>query len=238
MAEYVNELGQVVGVPIPGWQARPRPARMPMEGSFCRVDPLDPERHGRQLYQAIAENTDGRTWTYLAYGPFASEAEFLHWLEGCAASDDPLFHVIVDHASGTALGLVSFLRIDGAAGSISIGHIIFSHSLRRTPAATEGMYLMLRRAFDELGYRRCEWRCDALNTKSRTAAERFGLRLEGIFRQAAVSKGRNRDTAFFSMIDAEWPRIRAGFQTWLSPENFDADGHQRQRLSTLTRPVE
>ena len=206
-----------------------------MEGRFCRVEPLDLDRHAAQLYDGIVADHENRTWTYLYYGPFDREEDFQCWLAEAAASTDPLFFAVVDNTTGIALGLVSYLRIEEKAGAIAVGHIIFTPSLRRTPAATEGMYLMLRRVFDDLGYRRCEWRCDTLNAKSRAAAERFGFQLEGVFRQACVNKGRNRDTACFSLIDDEWPAIRDSFQRWLRPDNFDADGHQRERLSEMTR---
>lgn len=230
-----NNFGQPVGVPVPGWTLRSRPARTTIEGRFCRVEPLDLSRHAAQLYDVIVADKEGQTWTYLYYGPFESEADFHDWLSIAAASEDPQFYAVVDSTTGTAMGMVSYLRIE-TAGSISLGHIIFAPCLRRTPAATECMYLMLRRAFDDLGYRRCEWRCDWLNEKSRAAAQRFGFRLEGVFRQASVNKGRNRDTACFSIIDSEWPKIRDSFDRWLRPENFDAEGHQRERLSVLTSP--
>ncbi|CAA7620787.1 GNAT family N-acetyltransferase [Magnetospirillum sp. SS-4] len=233
MSQEVNSLGQPVGEPIPGWTPRLRPPHTVMEGRFCRVEPLDAARHAAQLYAGIAEDVEGRTWTYLFYGPFESEAGFRAWLDDATASADPQFYAVVDRASGIALGVVSYLRIDAAAGAIAVGHIIFAPSLRRTPAATEGMYLMLRNAFDTLGYRRCEWRCDTLNTSSRNAAERYGFRFEGVFRQAAVNKGRNRDTACYSIIDGEWPHVRDSFQRWLRPNNFGADGRQRERLSTM-----
>ena len=235
MSGALNDLGQPIGAPVEGWTARPRPPRTTMAGRFCRVEPLDLERHAAQLYAGIVDDKERRTWTYLYYGPFEREADFRVWLQTAAASSDPLFFAVVDLASGIALGLVSYLRIEEAAGAIAVGHIIFAPSLRRTPAATEGLYLMLHGAFDHHGYRRCEWRCDSLNGKSRAAALRFGFHQEGVFRQATVNKGRNRDTACFSIIDSEWPAIRASFEHWLRPENFDANGQQRERLSVLTR---
>ena len=235
MSELLNELGQPVGNPVDGWTVRARPPRVEMAGRFCRVEPLDLERHAAQLYAGIIDDREHRTWTYLYYGPFEREDDFRTWLSAAAASIDPLFFAVVDLATGIALGLVSYLRIEAAGGAIAVGHIIFAPSLRRTPAATEGMYLMLRQVFDGLGYRRCEWRCDSLNAKSRAAAQRFGFRLEGVFRQATVNKGRNRDTACFSIIDREWPAIRASFEHWLRPENFDPAGRQRERLSELTQ---
>jgi RimJ/RimL family protein N-acetyltransferase len=170
-------------------------------------------------------------WTYLAYGPFADHGAYNAWLAGAAESDDPLFHAIVDGRSGRALGVASFLRIEPAVGVIEVGHIAYAPALQRTPAATEAMYLMMRRVFDELGYRRYEWKCDALNEPSRRAALRLGFTFEGIFRQATLYKGRNRDTAWYSVVDKEWPERKAAFEAWLEPGNFDAEGRQRTRLS-------
>ncbi|OAN43033.1 GNAT family acetyltransferase [Paramagnetospirillum marisnigri] len=236
MSDLRNGFGQPVGEPVPGWTGRPRPPHAVVEGRFCRLEPLDCDRHGPQLYNGITEDKEGQTWTYLYYGPFESESDFRAWLCAAAASTDPLFFAVVDKVTGVALGVVSYLRIEPAGGAIAVGHIIFAPSLRRTPAATECMFLLLRQAFDGLGYRRCEWRCDALNGKSRAAAQRFGFRLEGTFRQATVNKGRNRDTACFSIIDSEWPHIRDSFERWLRPENFGPDGLQRERLSQMTQP--
>jgi RimJ/RimL family protein N-acetyltransferase len=168
-------------------------------------------------------------WTYLFSGPFSSEQEFTGWLETREDSLDPLYFAIVDEVAGRATGLASYLRIEPAHGSIEVGHLAFSPLLQRTRAATEAMYLMMKHAFD-LGYRRYEWKCDALNAASRRAAERLGFTFEGIFRQAVVYKGRNRDTAWYSVIDREWPARAAAFEDWLAPANFDADGRQRRPL--------
>jgi RimJ/RimL family protein N-acetyltransferase len=231
-----NALGQPIGVPVPGWTPPPVPGRDAMIGRYCRVEPIDPIRHGPDLHRANAADADGRMWTYLPYGPFADEADYGQWLQQAAAGADPFFHAIVDAASGRAVGVASYLRIDPAAGSIEVGHIAYSPLLQRSAAGTEAMFLMMRRAF-ELGYRRYEWKCDALNDASRGAAQRFGLSYEGIFRQARVTKGRNRDTAWYAAIDAEWPALRAAFETWLDPGNFTRDGRQRQPLRALTRPI-
>jgi len=236
MAEHVNELGQPIGFPLPDWRRPPRPPREAMQGRFCRVEPLDPARHAEDLYRANALDADARHWTYLPYGPFADLDAYCGWVQTTCLGDDPLFFAVVDLATGHAVGVASWLRIDPAAGSIEVGHLRFSSLLQRTPAATEAMYLMLRRAF-ELGYRRYEWKCDALNAPSRAAARRLGLSYEGIFRQATVSKRRNRDTAWFATTDREWPALDAAFRRWLDPGNFDAEGRQRVRLSTLTAPL-
>jgi RimJ/RimL family protein N-acetyltransferase len=229
-----NALGQPIGFPVPDWTARPQPPRDPMEGRFCRIEVLDPDRHAAELYEANAEDRDGRSWTYLGYGPFAHYADYRHWADAAAQSADPLFHAVVDLATGKAAGIASYLRIDAQVGVIEVGHIHYAPPLQRTAAATEAMYLMMRRVFDELGYRRYEWKCDALNAPSRRAALRFGFRYEGIFRQATIYKGRNRDTAWYSVIDKEWPTLKAAFEVWLRPGNFEADGTPRTRFSQLT----
>ena len=229
----VNALGQRVGVPLADWKRPPRPPRTAMEGRTCRVEPLDVERHADELFAANALDADGRGWTYLPYGPFADRAPYLEWMRATCLGDDPLFHAIVDRASGRAVGVASYLRIDPVAGSIEVGHLRFSPLLQRSVASTEAMYLMMKRAF-ELGYRRYEWKCDALNAPSRAAADRLGFSYEGLFRQALVYKGRNRDTAWYSIVDHEFPRLAGAFESWLDPANFDEAGRQRRRLSDLT----
>ena len=244
MPARLNELGQPIGAAVPGWTARARPPRSPMAGRYARVEPLAPLRHADDLYAAnAAEETtpyaanaadrDGRMWTYMGYGPFADLESYRAHLERQAASADPLFFAILDRADGCAKGIASYLRLDPANGVIEVGHIALSPGLQRTRAATEAMHLMMRRAFDELGYRRYEWKCDDLNAPSRRAAERLGFRYEGTFRQAMVYKGRNRDTAWYAVLDAEWPTLRAAFEAWLDPANFDADGRQRRSLGEL-----
>jgi RimJ/RimL family protein N-acetyltransferase len=229
-----NEFGQPVGPPVPGWTSRPAPPRTAMTGRFCTVEPLDPERHAAALFAAFAED-DGRMWTYLPRGPFATADEYRDWAEGAARLDDPLTHAIIDNATGQAVGTAAYMRIDAAFGVIEIGSITYSPLLQRRPAGTEAMYLMMRRVFDELGYRRYEWKCDALNAPSRAAAQRLGLRYEGMFRQATVYKARNRDTCWFSILDSEWPALKTRFEAWLAPDNFDAEGRQRQRLQSFGR---
>ena len=230
LAFVVNALGQRVGVPLPAWTPPQRPPRTPMEGRTCRVEPLDVERHADELFAANALDEDGRGWTYLPYGPFADRGAYLKWMRATCTGDDPLFHAIVDRASGRAVGVASFLRIDPAAGSIEVGHLRFSPLLQRSVASTEAMYLMMKRAF-ELGYRRYEWKCDALNAASRAAALRLGFDFEGIFRQATIYKGRNRDTAWYALIDQDWPARRAAFEAWLAPTNFAPDGSQLRPLA-------
>src|SRR5689334_6362987 len=232
-----NAFGQPIGAPVPGWSPRPRPPRTAMEGRFCRIEPLDPDRHASDLFAANADATDDRLWTYLPYGPFPSLGEYGAWVSEASRGEDPLFHAIVDRRSGQAVGVASYMRIDPAAGVIEVGGINYSPQLQRTPAATEAMYLMMRRAFDELGYRRYEWKCDSLNAPSRAAAQRLGFQYEGLFRQASVYKGRSRDTAWYAMIDKEWPELDRAFRRWLDPANFDAQGRQRERLGDLTGPI-
>ena len=232
-----NELGQPIGEEVPGWTPRPRPPRTVMTGRYCRVEPIDPARHAADLFAANAEDREGRIWTYLPYGPFATLAEYRAWIERDCLGDDPLFHAVVDGASGRALGVASYLRIDPPMGVIEVGHINYAPALQRSAASTEAMFLMMRRAFDELGYRRYEWKCDALNQPSRRAAIRLGLTYEGLFRQATMVKGRNRDTAWYAVIDRDWPALSAAFEQWLDPGNFDPSGRQRVSLSPLTRGV-
>ncbi|MGD9614421.1 MAG: GNAT family N-acetyltransferase [Alphaproteobacteria bacterium] len=227
-----NQFGQPVGAPLPGWTPRPPPPRIAMTGRLCTVEPLDPERHAAQLFAAFAED-DGRMWTYLPRGPFASLAEYREWAEGAVRLDDPLTHAIIDNATGAAIGTAAYMRIDPAFGVIEIGSITYSPRLQRRPAGTEAMYLMMRRVFDELGYRRYEWKCNSLNMPSRAAALRLGFQYEGLFRQATLTRGRNRDTTWFSVIDREWPALRTAFERWLDPANFDAAGQQRQSLASF-----
>jgi RimJ/RimL family protein N-acetyltransferase len=230
-----NPLGQEIGAPLPGWTPRPRPPRAPIEGRFCRVEPLDPSRHAAELHAAYQADTEGRNWTYLAVGPFDGFEPLCAWVEESSRSEDPLFFAFVDKRTGTAVGVGSHMRIDPANGVIEVGNLNFSPAMQRNPVATEAMFLMMRRAFDELGYRRYEWKCDSLNAPSRAAAERLGFTYEGLFRNAVVYKGRNRDTAWYSILDSEWPGLKAAFERWLAPANFDASGRQKERLADLTK---
>lgn len=204
-----------------------------MQGRFCRVVPLS-TAHVADLH--AANSADAAIWDYMSYGPFETEAAYGAWVENVADRPDPMFFAVIDTVSGRALGVASWLRIDPANGVIEVGHINFSPALQRRPAATEAMALMMARVF-ALGYRRYEWKSNALNLPSRRAAQRLGFSYEGVFRQAMVVKGRNRDTAWFAMTDAEWPRVQAALAKWLAPGNFDAEGRQRQRLSALTAPL-
>ncbi len=233
MAEFENQLGQPIGFPVEGWKNCPYPPRTPMVGRYCRVEPLDPGVHAVDLFDAYGKDTEGKVWTYMGYGPFQSFEEYQDWLQRDCTKDDPLFHAIVDLGSGKAVGVASYLRVVPDFGVIEIGHINFSPEIQKTPVATEAMYLMMKRVFDELGYRRYEWKCDALNAGSRKAAVRLGFVFEGVFRQAMLYKSRNRDTAWYSIVDSEWGAIRESFERWLAPDNFDAQGVQKQRLYDL-----
>lgn len=227
---------QPIGFSISDWIPPVRPPAEPMIGRYCRLERLDADRDGQSLFDAYALDFEGHNWTYLPQGPFENYAEFHIWLSGMAKLDDPYFFTIIDAESQTSVGIASYLRITPPAGSIEVGHIHYSPRLQRKPAATEAMYLMMKQAF-ALGYRRYEWKCDALNAPSRTAAQRLGLSYEGIFRQATVYKQRNRDTAWYATIDREWPDLKQAFEQWLDPNNFDNDRNQKTRLSTLTAPL-
>lgn len=236
MPQEMNQLGQPIGFALPDWRAPDQPSRQPMEGRYCRLEVLDAERHADDLHAANTRDRDNRIWTYLAYGPFADPDAYRKWAAEASRGSDPLFHAIIDYAHGSAVGVASYLRISPAVGSIEVGHINYSPLLQRTPAATEAMYLMMKRVF-EAGYRRYEWKCDALNAPSRAAAQRLGFSYEGIFRQATIYKGRNRDTAWYAIIDSEWPELDRAFRQWLEASNFDAEGRQKTALSELTQPV-
>lgn len=236
MTTHFNELGQPIGASLPAWKAPLVPPRESMAGRLCRLDPVDPARHASGLFEACAADAGGAMWTYLPYGPFDSFAGFETWLKELAAGPDPMPFAIIDLTTNRVVGIAAYLRITPVAGSIEVGHVIYSPQLQRATIATETMYLMMKRAF-ELGYRRYEWKCDSFNAKSRAAAQRLGFSFEGIFRQAIVYKNRSRDTAWFSVIDSEWPALKAAFERWLAPANFDECGEQRTRLSDLTSPL-
>lgn len=222
-----------VGRPLPGWMARPAPPRTPMLGRSCRVEPIDIERHAPELFAANQLDTTGVNWTYLGVDAPKTLDEYVAWLRKLAAGDDPLPHAIVDQATSKAVGLATYMRIDRANGVIEVGNINYSPLLQRRPAATEAMYLMMARVFDELGYRRYEWKCDSLNAASRAAAARLGFQYEGRFRQAVVYKSRNRDTDWFSILDSEWPALKGAYQAWLAPGNFDDEGRQKSGLAEM-----
>ncbi len=233
MESSLNELGQPIGKLVKDWVVPDQPHRSRIVGRYCTLEPLSPEAHSTQLFGAYSQDKSGANWTYLPYGPFQDSEHFYTWVTEQSEKSDPLFFAVAEAASGVAVGVVSFMRITSSMGSIEIGHIHFSPGLQGTPAATEALYLMLQHIFS-LGYRRCEWKCDALNQASRNAALRLGFTFEGVFRQAGVVKGRNRDTAWYSILDQEWPALDRAFRAWLGPENFSPGGAQKQRLSELT----
>ena len=222
------------GAPVIGWVVPKRPGLPVIAGRLARLERLDGAAHAEGLFGANAASD--AIWGYLPYGPFARLAEYRVWVDGMAARDDPVFYAIRDRASGALGGVASYLRITPEAGSIEVGHINLSPLLQRSACATEALFLMMEWAFDA-GFRRYEWKCDALNLPSRRAAERFGFSYEGTFRQAAVVKGRNRDTAWFAVIDKDWPGLRRAYRRWLDPANFDEAGQQRLSLAALTAPL-
>lgn len=232
----LNSHGQPIGDALPDWKAPPRVTRTTLSGRYCRVEPLNAALHAEDLYAANALDTSGAGWTYLTVGPFDNAADYRTWVEKACSSDDPLFHAIIDLHTAKPVGVGAYMRIDAANGVVEIGNLRFSPLMQRTPVATESMYLMMKHAF-ALGYRRYEWKCDSFNAPSRRAAQRFGFSYEGVFRHAVIYKQRTRDTAWYSIINSEWPAIDAAFTRWLHPENFDVQGNQRVALSVLTEPL-
>ncbi|MFN5999293.1 MAG: GNAT family N-acetyltransferase [Paracoccaceae bacterium] len=226
--------GKALGAEVRGWTPPPRPDRTAMEGHLVRLEPLDADRHAFDLHTAF--NGHDALWDYMPYGPFASGSAYHRWAREREAGEDPRFFVLRNRETGQPGGIASYLRITPEAGSIEVGHICISPSMQRSAAATEAMFLMMDWAF-RAGYRRYEWKCNALNLASRRAAQRLGFSFEGVFRNHLIVKGRNRDTAWFSVIDSEWPALAEAYAAWLSPSNFDAKGRQRERLSDLTRLV-
>lgn len=228
-----NEHHQEIGDAVNDWTPRERPARIAIEGKHCRLEPLDVDRHGADLFDAYGRAADGRDWTYLFAGPFTDGDAFRDYLTKAAASTDPLHYSVIDLSSGRAVGTLALMRIEPVHGVIEVGSVTFSPLLKQTRISTEAQYLLMGYAFDDLGYRRYEWKCDSLNAPSRKTALRLGFEFEGIFRQAIVYRGRNRDTAWYAIIDRDWPRVRRGFERWLADDNFDADGKQRASLAQL-----
>lgn len=218
---------------LENWQPRPRPERKVMEGRYVKLEPLDAEKHGDGLYAASSVADADARFAWLPDHAPQSRAAFQPWLEKAAASPDPLFFAVIDKQSGKVAGRQTLMRIDAANGVIEIGNIYWGPLVSRKPAATEAQYLFAAYALDELGYRRYEWKCNNANAPSKRAAERFGFKFEGIFRQHLVVKGENRDTAWYSIIDKEWPALKQAYQAWLDPANFDTEGRQKNRLEEL-----
>ncbi|WEM44213.1 GNAT family protein (plasmid) [Photobacterium sp. DA100] len=230
---YFNQLQQPIGTPMPDWQGASIPEPVTLSGHFTRLEPLSPNLHGNDLFAAFSADHENRMWTYMFMGPFDNKESFFDWLTPLEHSRDPLFFAIIDPTTGQAVGIASYMRIVPQMGVIEIGNFLFSSKLQKTPAATEAIHLMLKHAFETLGYRRCEWKCDSLNHPSRRAAERLGFIYEGLFRQAIVYNGRNRDTTWYAIIDRDWPTVERAHQAWLSADNFDENGQQKVRLAEL-----
>jgi len=212
------------------WTPRPKPERKVLESHYVRLEPLDAARHGDDLFSASSVQDAAQRFTWLFEVPPATREAFEPWLEKVSGSEDPLFFAVIDKASGKVAGRQALMRIDPVHGAIEIGNIYWGPLISRKPAATEAQFLFMQYIFDELGYRRYEWKCNDNNAPSKRAAERFGFQFEGIFRQHMVTKGNNRDTAWFSIIDSEWPALKQAYQAWLAPENFDSDGQQIRKL--------
>lgn len=224
-----NQFGQLIGDALPDWQPRPHPQRVVLEGRFCRLEPLS-LRHADALFAAYRQAADTRSWTWLLREPEKTVEEYRQWITSVEALQDPLHFAVIDKHSGQPVGSLALMRIDPNNGVMEVGHVHFSPLLSGTPASTEAQWLLMRYAFETLGYRRYEWKCNSLNEPSRNAALRLGFQYEGRFRQALVIKGHNRDTDWFSIIDAEWPGLDRAFQAWLAADNFSADGQQRRSL--------
>ena len=231
--EFINNTKLLIGEHVPNWTKKPFPSRAKMKGQYCCVEILDVEKHAEDLFNAYSGDMNNQDWTYLPYGPFGNQKAFTEWLSKECISNDPLFHTIIDKSNNKVVGMASYLRINPNDGVIEVGHIHYSKFMQKKPIGTEVMYLMMKRVFDELKYRRYEWKCNALNLRSCVAARRLGFKFEGIFKQHMISKNRNRDTAWFAIIDKDWPRIKKNFIKWLDKNNFNEDGSQKVSLSSL-----
>ncbi|URQ59464.1 GNAT family N-acetyltransferase [Pantoea alhagi] len=229
---HYNEFGQPVGEPLSDWQPRPHPQRTQLEGRLCRLEPLN-MTHAQALYAAFQQAPDARDWTWLLREPDNSNASFAAWVKSVENLNDPLHFAVIDKQNMMPVGSLALMRIDPVNGVMEVGHVHFSPLLTRTAMGTEAQWLLMRYAFETLGYRRYEWKCNSLNEASRRAALRLGFQYEGRFRQALVTKGRNRDTDWFSVIDKEWSEVDMALRSWLAPENFDAAGRQRRSLQSL-----
>jgi RimJ/RimL family protein N-acetyltransferase len=222
--------------PALDWSPRNLPSKTVLTGRYCRLEPLDPKKHGDDLVAAF-KTTAPESWTYLFHGPFADDAGLRQWLAESASAPGNVCYAIIDPASGRALGLASYMRMDPANGVIEVGSIHYADALKQTRASTEAMYLMMRHVFDDLGYRRYEWKCNAFNAPSRRTALRLGFSFEGIFRNHMVVKGHSRDTAWFAITGDDWPKLKAAYEKWLAPDNFDPAGKQRVSLSSTIKSM-
>lgn len=228
----MNEFNQPVGKLIENWMPVKRPDLKLLKGNYCFIEPINVMKHAKQLFENFSYDNRGESWTYLPYGPFESIEVFCDWINETQAMFDTELYAILNQYN-EAIGIAGYLRINPEHGVIEIGHIHFSKHLQKTPAATEAMYLMMKYAIEDLGYRRYEWKCNTLNQASQDAALRLGFKFEGIFRQSHVLKNRNRDTAWFSIIDSEWPDLKRKFEAWLDPNNFDNSGKQQKSLNAI-----
>lgn len=235
MTKKLNEYEQPVGDSLPNWAARQMPGNVRLQGSFCRLEPLNADRHAADLYSAYNASPDGRDWTYMFAGPFQSVEEYYRYAESSARSSDPKHYAVIDTSTGKAVGTLALMRIDPTNGVIEVGNVAFSPLMKQKPASTEAQFLIMRYVFDELNYRRYEWKCDSLNEPSRKAADRLGFSFEGIFRQAVIYKERSRDTAWYSILDKEWPALKEASIAWLSAANFDSNGAQIKTLTDIRK---
>lgn len=227
----LNEFNQPIGALIADWKPAKKPTSQILFGEFCKLEPVDIDRHAYKLFEnLLIDNSNGESWTYLPYGPFDSVIGFIDWLKETMSDKDILLYAIIDIKTNLPIGIAGYARINPEHGSIEVGHLHYSKLLRKSPAATEAMYLMMANAFDNLNYRRYEWRCNTLNHRSYNAALRLGFKLEGIFRQTNIFKNRNRDTVWFSIIDSEWPQLKKRFNQWLHHTNFDNEKKQKTKL--------
>lgn len=234
--QRLNEYNQPISFSVEDWKPVQKPSMTLTKGNYCILEALNIEIHAELLFETLKIDNRGESWTYLPYGPFDTCADFCEWLKITNSQDDTLLYAILDLKTQQPLGIAGYLRINPEHGVIEIGHLHFSKLLQRTPIATEAIYLMMKHVFNDLGYRRYEWKCNSLNQASCNAAKRFGFTFEGIFRQSNVFKGQNRDTAWFSIIDNEWPAIKNRFEKWLNPNNFDSYGNQIKKLREISDP--
>jgi RimJ/RimL family protein N-acetyltransferase len=235
MFTRTNEYSQPIGEPVLSWTSRLAPTGVTLAGKYCQLEPLNAEVHAGDLYAAYRVAPDHRHWTYMPVGPFDSVEDYRRYADEAARSTDPRHYAVIDRKTRKAVGTLALMRIDPKHGVIEVGNVMFSPLLQQTPISTEAQFLLMTYVFDELVYRRYEWKCDSLNAPSRKTAERLGFKFEGIFRQAIVYKGRSRDTAWYSIIDKEWPLLKRVFQTWLSAQNFDEQGMQRKSLTDVRK---
>lgn len=233
LAIRMNQYEQPIGIAMPDWRGAQLPGDASLVGRYCRIERVDVQQHAAALYEAYCEAPDWRDWTYLLAGPFDTFEAYQAYLAAAAKLTDPMHYAVIDLSSGKAVGTLALMRIDAPNGVIEVGSVTYSPCMQRTRLSTEAMSLLLKYVFEDLGYRRFEWKCDSLNAPSRAAALRFGFKFEGVFRQAVVTRQRNRDTAWYSIIDSEYRTLQAAYARWLDARNFDEDGKQIEKLADL-----